>query len=44
MDIDKFKHQHTKILAGISGNAQEISSLIVSMSSIIRLRPAVEAM
>lgn len=53
MNIDKFKHQHTEILScisrlrtlsrsGVSKNAEAISALIVSMSSIIRLHLAVE--
>jgi len=53
MNIEKFKKQHLDILecitelrkfskAGISENAAEISKLIVSMSSIIKLHLAVE--
>lgn len=53
MNIDKFKHQHAEILFGISqlrllaksgirDNAKAISSLIISMSSTIRLHLAVE--
>lgn len=53
MNIDKFKQQHIDIIAcigalrkstrdGISKNAAEISGLIISMSSIIKLHLAVE--
>lgn len=53
MNIDKFKQQHIEIIGcvaalrqrardGISENAAEISRLIVSMSSIIKLHLAVE--
>lgn len=53
MEIDKFKHQHEKIygcinslrdyaVAGIGENARAIASLIVSMSSVIKLHLAVE--
>ena len=53
MNIDKFKHQHVDILAGIadlrrashagiSANAAEIARLIVTMSSSIKLHLAVE--
>lgn len=53
MEIGKFKHQHEKIydsidslrdysVAGIRENAQAIASLIVSMSSVIKLHLAVE--
>ncbi|MGV8898647.1 MAG: hemerythrin domain-containing protein [Burkholderiaceae bacterium] len=53
MNIDKFKQQHIEILSsvdslrqcakgGISENAEEISKLIISMSSVIKLHLAVE--
>ena len=53
MNIDKFKHQHVDIMANISAlrqlaqagvaqNAANIASLIVSMSSTIKLHLAVE--
>ncbi|HJV02347.1 MAG TPA: hemerythrin domain-containing protein [Burkholderiaceae bacterium] len=53
MNIDKFKQQHIEIIGGvaalrqcakegISENAAEISQLIISMSSIIKLHLAVE--
>ena len=53
MNIDKFKQQHIEIIGcvaalrqsakeGISENAAEISKLIISMSSIIKLHLAVE--
>jgi len=53
MNIDKFKDQHVAILgciadlrqasqAGIAKNAAEISRLIISMSSIVKLHLAVE--
>lgn len=53
MNIDKFKHQHTDILdciaalrqasrAGIRENAEEITRLIIAMSSVIKLHLAVE--
>ncbi|HEY1043273.1 MAG TPA: hemerythrin domain-containing protein [Telluria sp.] len=53
MNIDKFKRQHVDILdslaslrqlvrKGITENAQQISQLIISMSSSIRLHLAVE--
>ena len=53
MNIDKFKHQHLDIMsnitalrqlaqAGVAQNAANIASLIVSMSSTIKLHLAVE--
>lgn len=53
MNIDKFKHQHADIMsnisalrrlaqAGVAQNAADIARLIVSMSSTIKLHPAVE--
>ena len=53
MNIDKFKHQHTKIfgcintlrqyaLAGTVENAREIARTVVSMSSMIKLHLSVE--
>lgn len=53
MNIDKFKHQHEDIMgdisalrrlaqAGVAQNAASIASLIVSMSSTIKLHLAVE--
>lgn len=53
MNIDKFKQQHIDIIKcisdlrmlsrnGVSENAAEISQLIISMSSMIRLHLAVE--
>lgn len=53
MNIDKFKQQHVDILGNIAGlrqlvkdgiieNADKISKLIISMSSIIKLHLAVE--
>lgn len=53
MNIDKFKHQHTKIFncidmlrqyagAGIVENARHIAKTVVSMSSVIKLHLAVE--
>lgn len=53
MNIDKFKQQHIEIIEcisdlrklsrnGISENAAEISQLIISMSSMIKLHLAVE--
>jgi len=53
MNIDKFKQQHIEILGcvaalrnfsreGIGENAAEISNLIISMSSIIKLHLSVE--
>ena len=53
MNIDKFKHQHVDILgcvaalrnackAGIQENAEEITRLIIAMSSTVKLHLAVE--
>lgn len=53
MNIDKFKHQHTKIYdciatlrhyagAGIGEHAREIASMVVAMSSVIKLHLVVE--
>lgn len=53
MNIDKFKHQHGEILAcisalrtlvrsGIQKNAPDISRLVITMSSTIKLHLAVE--
>ena len=53
MNLEKFKHQHVKILesistlrrlarSGVAANAKEIAQLIVAMSSTIKLHLAVE--
>ncbi|HYD93877.1 MAG TPA: hemerythrin domain-containing protein [Noviherbaspirillum sp.] len=53
MNIDKFKHQHTKIydcinilrtysVAGIAEHAREIAENVVAMSSLIKLHLTVE--
>ena len=55
MDIARFKLQHAEILgsiarlreharAGIVEHAADIAGLVVSMSSIIKVHPAIEAM
>lgn len=53
MNIDKFKHQHTRIYecintlrrhawAGVAEHAEEIANAVVSMSSVIKLHLSVE--
>jgi len=53
VNIDKYKHQHIDILgginalrrlsrAGVEGNAQEIATRLVSLSSVVRMHLAVE--